>query len=139
MPTYTLPNLLGMVRAFLAAHADVSALVADRVHVLRMPPTPVFPLVLLSEVVESPLITRTDKLAVSDVQVECYGSSVTDERAARDLAAICHAALHDLDTYAHPSAGVTSVSTLVGLQNVPDAQLDKARWLFEVRIVGYTR
>lgn len=128
-----LPNLLAGVRDFLVADADVAALVSGRVHALRMPVDPTFPLVLLTDVTTSPLVADVDKLAESRLQVEAYGVDSYDEGRAWTLAATCHASLRKLAT----TSGFSGVLPETGLQPVPDTDLGKARWMFEVRVYGY--
>lgn len=132
MATYTLPDLLGRLRSHYQAHADVTALVGNRVYALRTPNKPTYPLVLLSTVVTAPIVSATDKLATLDVQVECYGANEHDEYGAWTLAATCHAALGP------PPTHVSGTQTLTGLQPIPDTELKKARWIFEMRLFGYT-
>ena len=131
---YALPNLLAGVRSFLAAHAAVAAVVAGRVYALRTPPSPAYPLVLLTDVTTDAMVGSTDKLASARIQVECYGTDSHDEAAAHHLAVTCHAAFHDLAD----EPGFTGFSDVAGLQPLPDRELGKARYIFEVRVYGYT-
>lgn len=137
MPVALAPDALPIVREFLAGHADVAALVAGRVHAMRLPDAPVFPCVLVTTIVDRNVVAQTTHAAAPRVQVEAFaGDSPHGEADARLLAATCHAALlTELDGYSHAAGHVTDVAEELGFQFVPDPDYQRhARCQFDVRV-----
>lgn len=131
MPVTLLPDALAIVAGYLRQHLDVRAFVDSRVYT-QSPANPTWPLVRVTQVIETEVVPRV--FASTRIQVEAYGVTATDDSTARDLAATCRAALHDLPGWAHPQGWVAHVEEASGVAAVPDNTVDRARYLFDVRV-----
>ncbi len=132
MAVVVTPDALIIVRGFLFQHADVNALVGGRVYANRIPASPTWPLVRLQQVADSEVVAR--HFTATRVQVEGWAATLHDDGTARDVAATCRSALHDMSGWVHPEGWVSHVEEASPLTWLPDDDAGKARYLFDFRI-----
>lgn len=116
-----------LVRDYLAAQADLSALVQGRVYVGVIPPQPTWPLVRLWRVGGAPRWPQW--LDPARIQIEAWADLAQYEQA-RTVARTAQAALQLLK--GHQTLGtVTGVDQVTGLQNLPDPDSARPRVMFD--------
>ncbi len=133
-----LPFVAPIVRAWLLASPDVAQLVDDRVYSIRLPNERVWPLLLVTPIVErSATNAAVDHTVATPMQVEAFGRDAYDHSHARLIAATAHARLRSLPQAEHPEGHVSSVRPEAGLQPLPNDEHDRARWTFTVRVTAH--
>jgi len=132
MPTVRVPvDAARLARDFLATQTDLVPLVAGRVYVGRLPPNPVFPLIMLHRVGGAPRYPMW--LDPARLQIEGWADVGNDEQA-HTVAATALAALMQQLPGRRVSGTVAGVTVALGLTSLPDQETARPRVLFDVTV-----
>lgn len=132
MPLRLQPDALLIAAAYLRQHAEVAARVAGRVHANRLPSPTVWPCLRVQRVIDTDIVAG--HFAGARLQVDGFAAELRQDREAWLLASTAKAALLAMPGWQHPEGVVTAVEEAAGLQPMPDADLGRARYLFDVRV-----
>lgn len=105
MAVVLLPDIEAMTSQYLRQHADVTALVADRV-VTILGKDQQYPAVRITRIAGAPTTSTILVLDEAWLQLDVFGGS---QKQARDIAATCQAALKDFPSYASSLGRVTGI------------------------------
>lgn len=134
-----LPDVEEIYSTFLRSRSEVTALVADRVYTI-LPKTPRYPLVLLEQIDDRPVMQRPLHLTRVSIQVSVLGWSsespvtvtgMSSKKACRVIAETIRQVSTEMDQATHDGAVVASIESFSG-RNLPDPTFSPARprWLF---------
>lgn len=130
-----LPNMEGLVNAFLAANSDIKALVGDPARVVTVvPKNPSFPLIRTTQFDDVKVTQRPLWVGTFSLQFDCWADNEYD---AWRTAATAQAVLAGIEGV--HSRGVVNGIRFGGLRNLPDVDYEpaKARRIFTAFITGH--
>lgn len=125
-----LPDAEALVTTYLREHLEVDAESVST----ELPPTPVYPLLLVGLIGGAPKLPY--HLDAPLLQVDAWADTKGE---ARTLAATAHAALHEMPLDNDLDAVVTNVETRMGLRWSPDPVSEKPRYVFRVQVDSHPR
>lgn len=135
MTVALLPDVERLLSRFLREHADVSALVGDRVYTAFPSQAGDGPLVLVHRIGGAPPFSRPLVFDRADVQIDSYGGG---KAVAHELVATVRAALGELEGQPRAEGTVTSVEH-GPLRYVPDDTYKPARPRYVADVTVHTR
>lgn len=131
MPLRLQPDALLIAAAYLRQHAEVAARAAG-VHANRLPSPTVWPCLRVQRVIDTDIVAG--HFAAARLQVDAFAAELRQDREAWLLASTAKAALLAMPGWQHPEGAVAAVEEVAGLQPLPDADLGRARYVFDVRV-----
>lgn len=132
------PSAVLIVREWFAQNPKITDIVATRVHANRMPRNPAFPLVMVRHIASTP-IAANGWFAATRIQIEGYGADLYDSFGAYRLAATLQEAVYGIPGWEHPEGVVSGVTIDAGIQDQPDTDVQRARYMFDARVFMHPR
>lgn len=122
MTVTLLPNIEGLVNAFLQSQPDMTAIIGTRA-VTCVPRNPTFPLIRTTQFDDVKVTQRPLWVATFSLQFDCWADNDYDAwRTATTAQAVLASGLEGVH-----SRGVVNGVTFGGLRNVPDVDYDPAK------------